>query len=587
REWAAGDPAALKLAEAPMVSMIQLANDWSDAELVVQADADPAAFAQLVTQISAIKEELQTLVYLPKTLARLATPNFAHALAAADVRALPQSGLAQSALPDAVKDRLAGTIVGLYEGVSDWYLRTGEGRVAAIKAVVDAERAVRDISGVIVFDRGRHLNWRHGVDNPGYDGVAGLFSELLGDDRFTVMAALSNEMYFTYDPQDPVTARIADFIRNRLMDGDVAHAIFSLFVAGLDLPEHVVTDLETRFFDRLVDFTATLEHMHAARLGAFNVKVLRPLQRAVKRLKLGMTGARLLARMDRRNADLKRLVTTLFDYSLLAVHFREAHVAAAEQVSGARREFQVVTMPSGARRKQLMYDLTSRIVDAAELPVNFVIVSDWARTGWNVIRPNLLIDATATRNVTAWQQLRGRAIRAWPTWTNDCYRLLSILLGHHLLTGVEIEPEEDGELDANLRKLLVDVATPAQMARLTAEGVHGLTTVEREVLAVRLLERHNKVTHIYELVKATGAGGQVTFNRSDRTWERRESIAAKHNSEVGVNPFTGVKATGVTHAPLIYAHDPRTDIPPVLQRRLEEVLVGCDDVTVSGWLYAQ
>jgi hypothetical protein len=86
-------------------------------------------------------------------------------------------------------------------------------------------------------------------------------------------------------------------------------------------------------------------------------------------------------------------------------------VAELEQVSGARERLFVIPMPGG-NRKLLMYDLTSRIVDAESLSINMVVVSSWARTGWNVITPNLLIDATATRDVTAWQQLRGRAIRA-------------------------------------------------------------------------------------------------------------------------------------------------------------------------------
>ena len=423
------------------------------------------------------------------------------------------------------------------------------------------------------------------MDTPGYAGVAGLFSELLGDARFTVMAALSSEMYFTYDPADPVTQHIADFIRDTLMNRDVAQAVFNLFVAGLELPSDVNALLEEEFFGRLTGFTATLAHLHATRLGAFNAKVLRPLQRTVRRMDLSLAGQRLLARMHRRNADLKRLVTTLFDYGLLATHFREAHVATLEQVSGAQRRYQVVTMPNGARRKQLMYDLTARIVDAAELPVNFVIVSDWARTGWNVVRPNLLIDATATRDVTAWQQLRGRAIRAWPTWTNDCYRLLSVLLGHHLLAGVETEPDTNGELDAALRTLLTSIATRSMMARLDTAGIHSLTDGERIALAVALLERHNKVTHIYEMVKATGSATQVTYNRTAKQWERRESVAAKHRREVGVDPFTGAKTAGVVHAPLIYAHDPRTDVPAALERRLAEVLRGCDDVIVRGWLH--
>lgn len=584
RVWRDGDPNMLKFTEARMVSIIQVANGWSDRDLAAHAGADVEEFRTLVDRAQAIRRELQTLVYLPKTLARLQLAGFAERVDAAQLRALPTTDLPLSAQPDAAKDLLATTLVGLYDGVSDWYLRTGEGRVATIKAVVEAERATRAVSGVIVFDRGRHLDWRHGVDVPGYEGVAGLFSELLGDPRFTVMAALSNEMYFTYDPAQPVTVRIADFVRTTLMEGDVAQAMFALFVAGLDVPERAVAQIRQDFFARLSTFTGTLEQMHAVRLGAFNAKVLRPLQRTVRRLDLGLTGERLLARLDRRNADLKRLVIAYFDYSLLAVHFREAHLAEVEQVSGARHRFQVVTMPNGARRKQLMYDLTARIVDAEELPVNFVIVSDWARTGWNVIRPNLLIDATATRNVTAWQQLRGRAIRAWPTWTNDCYRLLSVLLGHHLVTGVEAEPDQDGDLDDALRALLAEIATPAATAHLLADGVHSLPQGERTDLAVALLERRNKVTHIYELVKATGSTAQITFNRTERRWERRDGVAAKHRREVAVNPFTGEKSMDEAHAPLVYAADPRTDVPAALQQTLASMLKGTDDVIVSGWL---
>ena len=115
--------------------------------------------------------------------------------------------------------------------------------------------------------------------------------------------------------------------------------------------------------------------------------------------------------MRTRNVHLAGLVTTFFDYAVLADAFRRARIAEIEQVSGARQRFFVVPMPAG-RRKQLMYELTSRIVDAESLPVNLIIVSTWARTGWNVLKPNVLIDATATRDVTAWQQLRGRAIRS-------------------------------------------------------------------------------------------------------------------------------------------------------------------------------
>ena len=182
-----------------------------------------------------------------------------------------------------------------------------------------------------------------------------------------------------------------------------------------------------------------------------------------------------------------------------------------------------------------------------------------------MIRPNLLIDATATRDVTAWQQLRGRAIRAWPSWTNDCYRLLSVLVGHHLPDGVETEPEAEEDLDQALLGLLAEIATPRQRAVVAAEGIHGLTGEERHALAVDLLARRNKVTHIYELVKATGSTSQVIYDRSGRRWRRRDAIAAKHRQEIGVDLFSGVKTTGVAHAPLIYGDDPRRDVPDELQ----------------------
>jgi hypothetical protein len=35
---------------------------------------------------------------------------------------------------------------------------------------------------------------------------------------------------------------------------------------------------------------------------------------------------------------------------------------------------------------------------------------------------------------------------------------------------------------------------------------------------------------------------------------------------------------------LVYAEDPRTDVPQAVQRQLEGVLSGCDDVIVCGWL---
>ncbi len=216
-----------------------------------------------------------------------------------------------------------------------------------------------------------------------------------------------------------------------------------------------------------------------------------------------------------------------------------------------------------------------------------------------MISPNVLIDATATRDVTAWQQLRGRAIRARRTWTNDCYRLIMALIGSqmHGLVDHEDMPEDvadvlgqveqqQGEivLDDRLKALLAEVTEAELYGRVQARGLSSLTDEERTEVAIALMRHYNKVTHIFELVKAYGSTSQVEYNRPERVWQRRANIAAKHEYEVAVNPFSGQKLTGDGHAPLVYAQDPRADVPAELQQHLVEAVDGSDDRIVAGWL---
>ena len=67
-------------------------------------------------------------------------------------------------------------------------------------------------------------------------------------------------------------------------------------------------------------------------------------------------------------------------------------------------------------------------------------------------------------------------------------------------------------------------------------------------------------------------------------WQRKEHIALKHARESSVHPLTGELLTGVEHAPLLYARDPRLDVPSELQRHLQETVADSDGRIVAGWL---
>jgi superfamily II DNA or RNA helicase/DNA-binding transcriptional ArsR family regulator len=598
-DWENGRSDFLSLPEAKLVTILQIASGWSDAQLSNQLGVDSAAFDAITQKLEEIRQALTGLIYSPDTAAQLQKPDFAITLDTASLRALQTEPLAIATRIKQAKELLTTAIVGLYEELSGWFRRVGEGRVEAIKAVIEAERSARPVSGIIVFDNARQIHWREGLVAPGYQGVGGLFAQMLGDQRFVPVAVLSGEMYLAYEEEDPLPPRIAAFVEEELMRGEVAEAIFGLTTQGVSLSAQNRGKLQKQFAQLIDDYIPTLSNIHARRPGDFRKRVLNPLRRTVRRLKLGVNGQQLLMRLDLRNVHLVRLVQTFFDYALISKYFRNARFAELEQVSGARQKFFVVTMPSGSR-KQLMYDLTARIVDDESLGINLIIVSNWARTGWNVIKPNVLIDATATRDVTAWQQLRGRAIRALRTWNNDCYRLMLQLTGNRSL-GFSDEDElpEDvarafeevsrtgahkERIDAPIQALLEEVAPREILERVDGRGLDKLDSQERRQLAIALMRQRNKVTHIYELLKAYGSTIQLTYDRPSRKWRRRDNIALKHENEISVQPFTGEKMTGAGHAPILYAKDPRTDLPAMLQEQVQEAITGADEVIVAGWM---
>ena len=103
-------------------------------------------------------------------------------------------------------------------------------------------------------------------------------------------------------------------------------------------------------------------------------------------------------------------------------------------------------------------------------------------------------------------------------------------------------------------------------------------------MVTQLMMRRNKVTRIYELVKAYGSTMQIRFNRQDKRWDRVEALVEKHAREYAVNLLDGVYGPGEGHAPMVYAGDPRQDVPSALRKHLTETLRDRDATIVQGWL---
>jgi hypothetical protein len=498
---------------------------------------------------------------------------------------------------------LAGTLSGFYAVIAGWYRRMGEGRVAAINAIVTAERQARSISKVIVFDRSHRLRWQKGIARPGFEGVAGLFAESLGYPQLTSLAALSNEIYLPWSEAKTLPKQIAEFITKKAMLGYIGNAMHDLLAADLAWPPQMAVNFRQRLKQLLHKHAEKIVTEAKPRINDFRIEVLRPLRREFGHRQKGLpteSARRLRERLNLKNPNLRSMLTSFCDYAALCFMWCNPQSGELYQSNGRRERFFVIPMPSG-RLKLLMYDLISRLVDAPSIQINMFIVSDWARTGWNVTQPNVLIDATATRDVTAWQQLRGRAMRALPSWSTGCYRLITMLLN-----GPEIGKkfheqafsEDVGKLfqkmhqlldesiaeDENVLEVLRSILIDDQQQRFREHGLAIFSAEERLALAIRLMQSYNKVTHVYELLKASGTSMHIRYDRVNRCWKRSDFIATKHAHELGVDPQTATVVSGERHAPVIYHEDPRSDSPLALQSRLTEHLNGLDTTIIKAWL---
>jgi len=187
------------------------------------------------------------------------------------------------------------------------------------------------------------------------------------------------------------------------------------------------------------------------------------------------------------------------------------------------------------------------------------------------------------------------------TWTNDCYRLVLLLMGSRPMS-----PEGADRLPPDVADAYEDVVqhgkgAPADLddameavlasagIELPADGraghrVSALDSEQRQEMVTQLMMQRNKVTHIYELVKAYGSTMQIRFNRQDKRWDRVEALVEKHAREYAVNLLDGVYGPGEGHAPMVYAGDPRQDVPSALRKHLTETLRDRDATIVQGWL---
>ena len=597
--WEAGG--AVTLPEVGMVTILQVLRGWSDSDLVGAAlDGDAGGRREIaeatLRRADAIRKELTGLIYRPEAERRLTAAGWGTA-AASGARELATAAMSAAQRSERSRDELAVTMSGLYPSLVEWAQRVGEGRVSVVRSILAAEHSARKVHGVIVFDAGTRIRWDRtpGPARPGYGGVGGMFSELLGVPNLVPMAALSSEIYLPHDPDAPLTNAIAEYIRRRIAVDEQGDALLAMLTQGTELEPRQVSTLQSAVAQLLADAVAP-----DAPPGSVTRLVVMPLRRVVREHFRGELRARLMTRLSPRQYHLRQWSKTFKAYREIALRFERAQVTDLQRADGSVHSFAVMRMPS-SDQKQLTYDLTARIVDSDELPVNTIIVSTWARTGWNVIRPNVLIDATATRDVTAWQQLRGRSMRAMRTWTNDCYRLVLLLMGSR-----PMGPEGADRLPPDVADAYEDVVqhgkdAPADLddameavlasagIELPADGTAGyrvstLDSEQRQEMVTQLMMQRNKVTHIYELVKAYGSTMQIRFNRQDKRWDRVEALVEKHAREYAVNLLDGVYGPGEGHAPMVYAGDPRQDVPSALRKHLTETLRDRDATIVQGWL---
>ena len=620
-EWAPSkEKGPLSLNDTNLVATVQIFNSWSDISLAYNS-THPNAAREIVEETEKLMLRLEQLIRIPSLQKMIKAEKYGSRMPKRQtIYNIRKESKDRRETVKKVRDIMCSTMVGIYKVLDAWArTKIGEGRVGTLQSIINAEEEIRDVKGVVIFDTGRTIKVEEetGIGSPGFSGVGGSFAQSLGTNilKYNPIAVQSSEMYISFNPEleKPLHVMMADFIRNEVIVDKLTERIFMELIYELPFQDQLSNFIYLTFKDLMEKYAATLKKVFRARYSEFYRNVLEPLSDFIEEMvvldpEFELAINMLKDRIDNPSIRINNIILKLFDYAIIARKIEYATKGTLQTANGDLQDYYSLRMPSG-RQKQLIYDLVSDFLDAEELPIQLVFVSSWARTGWDVRTPDILIDATATRDVTAWQQLRGRAMRALESWTIDCYRIISILLGKAGAAD-KIIRKLPPEMQENFQRIQKEFApkeefTPhmielleksindsnleenqkvSMKAKIVEGKVNKLSTADRVKLIIYLMLSQNKVAHIFEMVKASGSTRQVELDKRTGTWRRKASIAKKHKAEP-ILPVPGSeRRRGRYVAPLIYSQDPTMDTPSEVKSTLQNLLQGMDEDLLDDWV---
>jgi len=620
-DWAPKkDKGPLTLADVNLVQAVQIYNGWSDISLAANAVHKNAA-REVVNETEKLVLHLEQLIRIPSLKKMISAEKYGTRMPKrTTIYNIRKQYKDRREVVKKVREIMCSTMVGIYRALDVWArTKIGEGRVGTLQSIINAEEEIRDVKGVVIFDSGRTIKIESdsGIGSPGFSGVGGSFAQSLGTDiiKYNPIAVQSSEMYISYNPtlEKPLHVMMADFIRNEIIIDKLTERLFLELIYELPFQEQLSNFIYLTFRELMIEYVTSLKKVYRARYGEFTKKVFEPLKEFIEEMvildaDLNLAINLLKDRITNPSVRINNIIQKLYDYASIARKIEFAKKGTLETANGELQEYYYLKMPSG-RQKQLIYDLVSDFLDAEELPIQLVFVSSWARTGWDVRTPDILIDATATRDVTAWQQLRGRAMRALESWTIDCYRTISVLLGKKTSADKIIQrlpmnmqenfkkiredfaPKENlnPKMIELLQKSIDDAKIPPEekvklKSKIQSGEISKLSTTERMKLIIYLMLSKNKVAHIFEMVKASGSTKQVEYDKQTGQWRRKASIAKKHRGEP-ILPVPGAeRRRGKYVAPLIYSEDPTVDTPSEIRDTLKNLLTGLDEELLDDWV---